>query len=412
MFTKNLLRRNYSTLLQTAEKYSVPTYAKPSVILTKGQGAYLWDDSGKKYIDFSAGIAVTALGHSNPEIAALIAAQAAKLMHCSNLFNNEWAPKLQQALVEETVKSGAMRNASKVFLANSGTEANEAALKFARKVGGKISAAKTEFVCFEKAFHGRTLGALSVTPNPKYQAPFAPLIPGVKIGKYDDPLAAELITENTCAVIVEPVQGEGGVYKASEEFLAALRHKCDKTGALLIFDEIQCGLGRTGKLWAHDHVHPDILTMAKALGNGFPLGATMVTDHVASQISIGDHGTTYGGNPLASRVGHYVLSQVASEKVLTNVNRVSQQIRDAVAEVQKEFPELITEVRGDGLLLGIQFSKDPAKIVSAAREKGLLVITAGTNTVRLVPALNIDQEAVKEGLSILQKAIRENANEL
>ncbi|AOW04491.1 mitochondrial acetylornithine aminotransferase [Yarrowia lipolytica] len=404
--------RQYSTLLQTAEKYSVPTYAKPSVILTKGKGAYLWDSNDNKYIDFSAGIAVTALGHSNPEITKILAEQSSQLMHCSNLFNNEWAPRLQESLVEETLKSGGMKGARKVFLANSGTEANEAALKFARKVGTLSSPDKTEFVNFEKAFHGRTMGALSVTPNPKYQAPFAPLVPGVKTGVYNDPKAADLITEKTCGVIVEPVQGEGGVYKANDEFLQALRNKCDEVGAMLIFDEIQCGLGRTGRLWAHDKVHPDILTMAKALGNGFPIGATMVTEAVADKIAIGDHGTTYGGNPLASRVGHYVLSQVASKEVLDNVKKVSQQIRDAVAEVQEEFPELITEVRGDGLLLGIQFSKDPSKVVAAARENGLLVITAGTNTVRLVPALNIDQEAVTEGLEILKKAIRDNAKDL
>lgn len=405
--------RHYSTLLKTAERYAVPTYAKPSVILTKGKGPYLWDSEGTKYIDFSAGIAVTALGHSNPEIAKILADQGNQLIHCSNLFNNEWAPKLQELLVEETLKSGGMAGASKVFLANSGTEANEAALKFARKFGTLQNKSKTEFVNFEKAFHGRTMGALSVTPNPKYQAPFAPLVPGVKTGVFNDLAAVDLITENTCGVIVEPVQGEGGVYKASEEFLTALRAKCDQVGAVLIYDEIQCGLGRTGRLWAHGNLpstaHPDILTMAKALGNGFPIGATMVTERVSEAIQIGDHGTTYGGNPLASRVGHYVLSQVASKPVLDQVNASSKLIRETLEKVQSEHPELVTEIRGDGLLLGIQLSKDPSAIVAAARDAGLLVITAGTNTIRLVPALNIEEEVVKDGLDILVKAIKAHA---
>lgn len=390
-------------------KYSVTTYSRPSVVFEKGQGAHLWDMEGRQYIDFTAGIAVTALGHAHPEVARILYDQALTLVHSSNLYHNMWTGELSRQLVEATKASGGMHDASRVFLANSGTEANEAALKFARKHGKQLADDKTEFVTFESSFHGRSMGALSVTPNPKYQAPFAPLIPGVKVAKTTLESIKEAISDKTCGIIIEPVQGEGGVRPVETEFLVELKKLAKEHGALVIHDEIQCGLGRTGRLWAHGRLpkeaHPDILTMAKALGNGYPIGATMITEKVEQALKVGDHGTTYGGNPLGARVGSYVLSQVSDVDFLSDVSKKSEIFRSYFEELKKDFPESIVEVRGEGLLLGIQFKEDPSKIVDAARERGLLVITAGGNTVRFVPALNIKDDVIKAGLDIFRDAV-------
>lgn len=301
-----------------------------------------------------------------------------------------------------------MHNASRVFLANSGTEANEAALKFARKYGKSINESKFEFITFKNSFHGRSMGALSVTPNPKYQAPFAPLIPGVHIAEPNIESISQVINDNTAGVIIEPIQGEGGVRPIPIEFLIELKKLTKKHNALLIFDEIQCGLGRSGNLWAHGKLpkeaHPDIVTMAKALGNGFPIGATMITEDVENALKVGDHGTTYGGNPLGARIGSYVLSQVSNKDFLKQVDEKSQFFKNELENLKKEIDEIV-EVRGEGLLLGVEFKNDPSKIVDAARERGLLVITAGGNTVRFVPALNIEEDVIKQGLSIFKDAV-------
>ena len=279
----------------------VATYSRPTPIFTKAQGVHLYDLENRKYIDFTAGIAVMALGHSDDEFLRVLNDQSRTLIHTSNLYHNPWTGSLSKLLVQKTKESGGMHDASRAFICNSGSEANEAALKFARKVGKIVGAQKNnqnkyDFVSFNNSFHGRTMGSLSATPNPKYQAPFSPLVPGFSHGNLNDPKALDLITENTCGVIIEPIQGEGGIHTATPEFLISLRKKCREVGAVLIYDEIQCGMGRTGKLWAHSHLpkeaHPDILTTAKALGNGFPIGATIVTEDVSSKIVLGDHGTT------------------------------------------------------------------------------------------------------------------------
>jgi len=302
-----------------------------------------------------------------------------------------------------------MHNASRVFLSNSGTEANEAALKFARKYGKSQNENKIEFITFTNSFHGRSMGALSVTPNPKYQSPFAPLIPGVKVAEPTIESVSKLINENTAGVIIEPIQGEGGVRPVSTDFLIELKKITQKNNALLIFDEIQCGLGRSGSLWAHgklpQEAHPDIITMAKALGNGFPIGATMITENVENALKVGDHGTTYGGNPLGARIGSYVLSQVSNKDFLKNVQIKSEIFKNELESLKKEVDEIV-EVRGEGLLLGVQFKSDPSKVVDAARERGLLVITAGGNTVRFVPALNIEDDVIREGLAIFKDAVK------
>jgi acetylornithine aminotransferase len=316
-----------------------------------------------------------------------------------------------------------MRDASQVFISNSGTEANEAAIKFARKVGRSIdpSGAKHEFVSFHNSFHGRTMGALSATPNPKYQTPFSPMLPGFKYGNYNDIEQLQtLITENTCGVIVEPIQGEGGVNVAKPEFLAALRKRCDEVGAVLIFDEIQCGLARTGSFWAHGHpslaptsgeaAHPDILTTAKALGNGIPIGATIVSGKtVASHIKTGDHGTTFGGNPLACRVAYHIVARLADPELQSAVLEKSKVFTSGFQALQQKYPDVISEVRGRGLILGLQlsplFSSKAADVITAARERGLLIITAGDGCIRFVPPLTITEEQIQTGLNILEQAL-------
>ncbi|EDN07270.1 acetylornithine aminotransferase [Histoplasma capsulatum] len=403
--------------------FMVPTYVRPPPVIDSGKGCYLWDIEQRKYLDFTAGIAVTSLGHSDPGVAEIVSQQSRMLIHSSNLFHNKWTGTLSQLLVTYTVESGAMRGAKQAFICNSGTEANEAAIKFSRKVGHSLdpSGAKHEFVSFFNSFHGRTYGALSATPNPKYQAPFAPMVPGFKYGTYNDIAQLQtLITEKTCGVIVEPIQGEGGVHTATPEFLSALRARCDEVGAVLIFDEIQCGLSRTGSLWAHAHptlepkddspaAHPDILTTAKALGNGIPIGATIISDKVSQHIRVGDHGTTFGGNPFACRIGQHVLTRLASSALQSSVRSRSTTFRSGLEHLRKRFPDAVEDIRGCGLLLGLQLTEKYKGIVgditNEARERGLLVITAGDGCLRFVPPLIITDEEIREGLSILGEAM-------
>lgn len=368
-------------------------------------------------------------------------------MHASNLYHNPWTGALSKQLVDLTHAAGAMRDASQVFVSNSGTEANEAAIKFARKVGRSLdpSGAKHEFVSFHNSFHGRSMGALSATPNPKYQAPFAPLVPGFRYGDFNDVQSLDsLITDSTCGVIVEPIQGEGGIHVATPQFLAALRQRCDQVGALLIFDEIQCGLSRTGSLWAHAHpslappksqsqsaaaataAHPDILTTAKALGNGFPIGATIISGKsVAPHIHPGDHGTTFGGNPLACRVAHHILDRLASPELQANVDAASALFLAGFEALRQKYPAIISESRGRGLILGLQLrdsrslaTKDSEAtvttaaaaanlVIAAARDRGLLIISAGEGCLRFLPPLNISEQQVKTGLQILEQAFED-----
>ena len=338
--------------------------------------------------------------------------QARTLMHASNLYHNAWIGELSKLLVEKTKASGAMPEASRVFVCNSGSEANEAALKFARKVGHSRdpSGGKFEIVSFHGGFHGRTMGALSATPNPKYQKPFAPLVPGFKHAPLNDESRIdEFVTQATCGVIIEPIQAEGGVNVASGQFLQKLRDRCTEVGAVLIFDEIQCGMARTGSLWAHSSLsscaYPDIITTAKALGGGYPVGATLVSEQVTKHIVVGDHGTTFGGNPLACRVAHYMVSRLSDPELQAGVRAKELVFKQAFAELQARYPDVITEVRGHGLLLGVQLNQDPTPLITAARERGLLIITCGTNALRFVPPLTISEEEITQGMAILGDAM-------
>ncbi|KAI0484106.1 putative acetylornithine aminotransferase precursor [Xylariaceae sp. FL0804] len=393
--------------------YMLATYARPPPVFVKARGSYLWDLENRKYLDFTAGIAVNSLGHCDPGVASILAGQGDTLMHISNLYYNPWTGALSKLLVEKTLQSGAMHDAATVFVCNSGSEANEAALKFARKVGklADPSGAKHKVLSFHGSFHGRTMGGLSATPTKKYQDPFGPMVPGFEYGHLNDINAINgLVTEETCGVIVEPVQGEGGVNEATDDFLITLAKRCREVGAVLIYDEIQCGLSRTGTLWAHSHLpkeaHPDVVTSAKALGNGFPVGAAIVNKHVSDMIKVGDHGTTFGGNPVACRLAHHVVSRLSEPSMLREVGEKSKLFLQRFRQWADQYPDLISEVRGRGLMLGLQLTQDPAPILKAARERGLLIITCGTNTLRFVPPLTVSESEIAEGLDILEEAIK------
>ncbi|KAI0995904.1 Acetylornithine aminotransferase [Podosphaera aphanis] len=392
----------------------VKTYLRPPPVFVRGSGCNLWDENNKKYLDFTAGIAVNALGHCDPEISLIIAGQAKTLMHTSNLYHNPWTGALSKLLVEKTLNTGAMHDTQSVFICNSGAEANEAAIKFARKSGKTVdpSGEKYEIVSFHNSFHGRTMGALSATPNPKYQKPFSPMLPGFKYGTYNDVSGIEsLVTEKTCGVIVEPIQGEGGVIVGTDEFLTALATRCREVGAVLIYDEIQCGLARTGTFWAHALLprcaHPDIITSAKALGNGFPIGATIVNGSVSEKIMVGDHGTTFGGNPLGSRIAHNIVGRLSEPRFLADVSMKGGIFMTHFEQLRNKFPSLVKEIRGRGLIMGIQLTRDPSPIIDFALKRGLLIITAGTNTLRFVPSLTITKEEILEGIQILDEAMEE-----
>ncbi|WWC92296.1 uncharacterized protein L201_007250 [Kwoniella dendrophila CBS 6074] len=411
------------TLIKDHSKYLLNTYIRPNLLFKKGKGLILTDSLNREYLDFTAGIAVTALGHSDSKINQIINDQSEKLSHSSNLYWNENAGELAKSLIEKTKQFGGLGLSSsqeeggKVFFSNSGTEANEGALKFARAYG-KLSGNpenKTEIVCFTNAFHGRSMGALSVTPNPKYQEPFQPLIPNIKVGKYNElnqEIINDLINENTCGIIVEPIQGEGGVGEGKIEFFQKIAKRAREVGAVLIYDEIQCGLFRSGTMWAHSEfpieAQPDIVTMAKPLSNGFPIGAIMVRDKIAKEISPGMHGTTFGGQPLATAIGIHVLDRLSNPTFLSELKENSKYLDSKIRDLPKMFPKLIKdELRGRGLIRGIAFkhSETPSNLVKLARERGLLILTAGSDAIRLVPALIVGKNQIDHAIGIIESCL-------
>ncbi len=395
-------------LLAAGQQYYLPVYRPREVILERGQGARVWDREGKDYIDLSAGIAVCGLGHNDPDLVAALTEQAGKLWHTSNVFYSE--PPLR--LAEELVT--ASRFATRVFLCNSGAEANEAAIKLIRKWATTQGRAPDQrvIVTFRGSFHGRTLATVTATAQPKYQEGYEPLPGGFRYVDFNDvaQLEAAMSAGDVASVLVEPIQGEGGVMPAAEGFLRAVRELCDRHGALLALDEIQCGMGRTGTLFAHwqEGVVPDIVTLAKALGGGFPIGAMLAGPKVAEVMQFGAHGTTFGGNPLAAAVARVALRKLGSEQIAANVAKQSQALRDGLASLDAEFG-LFSEVRGRGLMLGAvlkpEYAGRAGEILDHAAAQGLLMLQAGPDVLRFVPALNISYEEVAEGLLRLHSAL-------
>ncbi|KAA8734790.1 acetylornithine/succinylornithine family transaminase [Acinetobacter qingfengensis] len=390
---------------QDFEQYMVPVFAPAQFIPVKGKGSRLWDQQGREYIDFAGGIAVNALGHAHPVAVNALTTQAQTLWHIGNGYTNEPILNLAKQLVESTF-------ADKAFFCNSGVEANEAALKLARKIGLNSGVAgKNQIVAFNNAFHGRTLFTVSVGGQAKYSQDYAPLPSGITHVAYNDLDAAKsVINEHTCAVIVEPIQGEGGVIPANVEFLQGLRHLCDQTGAVLIFDEVQTGVGRTGRLYAYMNtgVLPDILTTAKALGGGFPIGAMLTTDEYACAFSVGDHGTTYGGNALAGAVGSAVFSHINTAAVLQGVEARFEYFKTALNLLNQRY-QIFSEIRGAGLLLGCVlqqcYAGQAARLNKLSQQHGLLGLIAGANVIRFTPSLIIPFADIDEGLQRFEQAM-------
>lgn len=390
------------------ERY-LPVYRQRSMVLDRGQGARLWDIDGRDYVDFAAGIAVCSLGHADPDLVAALAEQAGRLWHTSNVFHSEPPLRLAAELAE------ASRFAERVFLCNSGAEANEAAIKLVRKWAAAQGRepARRVIVSFRGSFHGRTLAAVTATAQPKYQAGYEPLPGGFRYVDFNDATALEvaMAAGDVAAVLVEPVQGEGGVMPAAPGFLRGVRELCDHHRALLVLDEIQCGMGRTGTLFAHwqDQVVPDIVTLAKALGGGFPVGVLLAGPKVARAMQFGDHGTTFGGNPLAAAVARVALRKLSSPSLLANVSRQSGALRAGLEALNRELG-LFSEVRGRGLMLGAVLAPAHAgragELLDRAAVQGLLLLQAGPDVLRFVPPLNIDDATLADGLQRLAAALR------
>lgn len=397
-----------ASLYALSERYYLPVYRPRRIVLDRGQGSRIWDLDGREYVDFGAGIAVNALGHAHPALIRALTEQAGKLWHTSNVFVSQ--PPLQ--LAEQLVSASGF--AERVFLCNSGAEANEAAIKLARKwaTAQGREPERRVILSFRGSFHGRTLAAVTATAQPKYHEGFEPLPPGFRYSDFNDLAAAEAAMADgaVCAVLVEPVQGEGGVTAADEAFLQGLRALCDRHQALLILDEIQCGMGRTGQLFAcHAYgVAPDVVTLAKALGSGFPIGAMLVGAQAAQAMQFGAHGTTFGGNPLAAAVAGAALRELRSPELMANVERQAAAIRAGLHALDAEL-ELFSEVRGRGLMIGAQLRPAHAgkagDILDLCVEQGLLLLQAGPDVLRFVPALNIADADIAEGLQRLRAAL-------
>ena len=395
-------------LLALGRDRYLPVYRPRELILQRGQGARRWDAEGRDYVDFGAGIAVCSLGHCDPDLVAALHEQSTQLWHTSNVFYSE--PPLR--LADELVAASCF--AQRVFLCNSGAEANEAAIKLMRKWAAAQGRTPDQRVIltFKGSFHGRTLAAVTATAQPKYQEGYEPLPGGFRYTDFNDldAVAAAMAAGDVAAVMVEPVQGEGGVMPAAPGFLRGLRALCDAHDALLVFDEIQCGMGRTGSLFAYwqDDVVPDIVTLAKALGGGFPIGAMLAGPKVAEVMQFGAHGTTFGGNPLAAAVARVALRKLASDDIAANVRRQAQAIRDGIAAINAEL-DLFSEVRGRGLMLGAVLKPEHAgkagAILDVAATNGLLLLQAGPDVLRFVPALNIRDDEIADGLARLCKAL-------
>ncbi|KAJ3676351.1 hypothetical protein LUZ60_003763 [Juncus effusus] len=395
-------------IMEMDKNFIVGTYARAPIVLEKGIGCKVYDVDGKEYLDMAAGIAVNSLGHGDTDWLKALIEQAGTLTHVSNIFHTIPQVNLAKKLVESSF-------ADKVFFANSGTEANEAAIKFSRKyqrfTHQNPQNAPVNFLSFSNSFHGRTLGSLALTSKEKYRAPFEPVMPGVAFLEYGDLEAAvkEIEKGGVAAVFVEPVQGEGGIYGASMEFLWGLRKACDEHGVLLVFDEVQCGLGRTGHLWAHEayNIYPDIMTLAKPLAGGLPIGAVLTTQKVAESIAAADHGSTFAGGPLICHAALSVLDKINDPDFLENVKSKGVYLQSLLREKLRGC-ERVREIRGMGLIVGIELDCGAEQLVGNCRERGVLVLTAGKgNVVRLVPPLVITEEELEFGVEVICECLFE-----
>lgn len=387
--------------MKMTEENLLHTYNRFPITLDRGDGVYLYDTDGKKYLDFMAGIAVSGLGYGNVELKNALKEQIDNLLHSSNLYYNTTCGKAAEAL----------RRASgmdRIFFTNSGAEANEGALKAARKYAWQKKSGRFEFIAMKDSFHGRTIGALSVTEHPAYREPFEPLIPGISFAEFNNlESVKKLVNEKTCGIIVEPVQGEGGINTATKEFMTGIRKLCDEEGILMICDEIQCGMARTGEMfaWQLYGTKPDIMTMAKAIGSGVPVGAFAMTKAVAeASLKPGDHGTTYGGNPLACAAVAKTLEIYEKQKLAAHVKKVGDYLEEQLKKLVEDY-DCVVEQRGLGLIRGIKLSGPVGEVVKKAMEEGLLIISARSDVIRLVPPLVIEKEHVDEMIEKLRKVL-------
>ncbi len=382
------------------------TYNRTDIAFVRGEGSYLFAEDGRRYLDFGAGIAVNAFGYNNPKLVGALTEQAGKLWHTSNLYRVPGQESLAAKLVAHTF-------ADTVFFTNSGAEACELAFKMARRyhfVNGNPE--RFHIISFEGAFHGRTMAGIAATGNEKYLEGFGPKMAGFDLATVTGNVAADLaalkamVSEKTAALLIEPIQGEGGVRPIAAEFLRALRKLCDEKGLILIFDEIQTGMGRTGKLFAHEWagIEPDIMCIAKGIGGGFPLGATLATDEAAKGMTVGTHGTTYGGNPLAMAVGNAAIDLATAPGFLDHVNKVANYLNQQLGALVAGHPSLFESVRGQGMMLGLKMKTPSGDFITAAREAGLIVLPAGDNVVRLLPPLTLSESEAREGVELMGKA--------
>src|SRR5574337_511191 len=390
-------------VITQAARYLVNTYARFPVTLVKGSGVHVWDAEGKAYLDFAAGIAVDVLGHCHPKVAEAIRAQSETLLHVSNLYYIEPQIRLARALSEHSF-------GGKVFFCNSGAEANEAAIKLARRYAkARWSSDRYEIVCMRDSFHGRTMATVTATGQPKYSQGFEPLLPGFKHIPFNDlPAAERAIDSRTCAVLVEPIQGESGVRVPDDDYLPGLRRLCTERDVLLILDEVQTGMGRTGRLFAYEHsgIEPDIMTLAKGLGGGLPIGAMLAKDGVADAFVPGSHASTFGGNPFITTVAHAVLTEILDAQLPERAAKIGAYFLDRLRELATRYP-FVKEVRGLGLMLALELSVPAKPIVDRCLKRGLLILTAGDQVLRFVPPLIIGEAEVDEAMHILDLVLAE-----
>ena len=385
-------------------QYILQTYGRPEFVLERGNGVYLFDTDGNRYLDFVSGLAVNALGYGDYDVLKAIEEQAGKLMHVSNLYHTIPSVKLAKMLVKSSF-------ADRVFFCNSGTESWEATLKFCRKWGNTThDKPKNRLIAFNDSFHGRTYGSISTTGQPKYHQGFEPLLPGIDFADFNDLTSVEkLVTDETCAILVEPLQAEGGIHAAEPEFLQGLRALCDEREMLLVFDEIQVGCGRLGSLWAHQQygVEPDIMTLAKALGGGLPIGVALLRQKVADAIAAGDHAATFGANPVACAAAVTVFGKLLEDGFIDSVREKGEYLIGRLEKLQERWPEHITGVRGKGLIAGAVTVRPAADYLAAFRERDILVATAGADVVRFLPPLIVEKDRIDEVVDVFDEILRQ-----